>query len=165
MLRLARAEKSEYAMAEMMAEAADRIADGSALEKLRMLVRVQGGDVNYIDNLALFPKASIVETLTASSDGYVAQLSALNVGLASVDLGAGRSRKEDPVDHAVGIIVHKKVGDTLTKGEATFTIHANDPHRLAQAKEYLKDAIVSSPHAVAPLPMFYNTIEGSPTVK
>ncbi len=95
MLKLARKNASEFALAEYMAEAADALDNGSAFEKFRVLVGAQGGDVRVVDDPTLLPKASIIETLTAPKSGYVEQLSALQVGLASVDLGAGRERKED----------------------------------------------------------------------
>lgn len=158
MLRLARKDSSENALREYMAEAARHLDDGSAFEKFRTLVSAQGGDVRVIDDLNLLPKARIVESLTASQNGYIAQLSALSVGLASVDLGAGRERKEDSIDHAVGIMVHKKVGDAVRAGEPTFTLHADDPARLEQARQRLVDALVYSRTPTAPLPAFYNTI-------
>ncbi|MCC7449734.1 MAG: pyrimidine-nucleoside phosphorylase [Anaerolineae bacterium] len=160
MLRLARNNTSEYAMAECMAEAAQNLDNGTAFQKFRTLVEAQGGDVSLIDDPAKLPQASIIETLTATHSGYVEQLNALQVGMASIDLGAGRERKEDTIDHAVGLIVHKKVGDPITAGEPTFTLHANDRQRLEQAKKRLANTIVTSSRPTAPLPTFYDTIEG-----
>jgi len=159
MLKLARKNTSEYSLAEFMAEAADRLDDGSAFEKFRVLIEAQGGDVSVIDDPDKLPKATLTETLNAIKTGYVQQLSALSVGMASVDLGAGRTRKDDPIDYAVGILVHKKVGDALHIGEPVFTLYANDPARLAQAKERLAHAIVYSEQSTTPLPAFYNTLQ------
>ncbi len=158
MLRLARHDNSEYAMAECMAEAASRLDDGSAFEKFRVLVKAQGGDVGMIDDPDKLPQARIIETLAADQSGYVEQLNALQVGMAAVDLGAGRERKEDSIDHAVGIIVHKKVGDAVTAGDVTFTLHANDEAKLEQARRRLANTIVYSNRPAAPLPTFYDTI-------
>ncbi len=158
MLRLARKNTSETAMNNYMAEATAHLDDGSAFEKFRTLVSAQGGDVSVIDDLDRLPKASLIESINASQNGYIAGLSALSVGVASVDLGAGRERKEDTIDHAVGIMVHKKVGDAVKAGEPTFTLYANDPTRLEQAKRRLADALTYSPSPVPPLPAFYNTI-------
>ena len=160
MLRLARHDTSEYALAEGMAEAADRLSDGSAFEKFRTLVTAQGGDVSVVDNPDRLPRAQIIETLTAQKSGYIQQISAQEIGVAALDLGAGRERKGDPVDHAVGIIVHKKVGDPVEEGEPIFTVHSNDPTRLERAKAHLRNAPVYSSTVVAPLPTFYNTIYG-----
>jgi pyrimidine-nucleoside phosphorylase len=88
----------------------------------------------------------------------VEQLNALQVGMASVDLGAGRERKEDSIDHSVGIIVHKKVGDAVAEGDVTFTLHANDKARLERAKRRLEHTIVYRNGPTAPLPTFYDTI-------
>jgi pyrimidine-nucleoside phosphorylase len=96
--------------------------------------------------------------MSATRGGYVEQLSALQVGLASIDLGAGRERKDDDIDHAVGIIVHKNVGDAVEKGEPIFTLHANDSARLEQARQRLDNAIVYGNHPTAPLPTFYDVI-------
>ncbi len=158
MLRLARKDDSEYAMAECMAEAASHLDDDSAFEKFRVLVEAQGGDVSMIDDPSKLPQAKIVEPLTATQDGYVEQLNALQVGMASIDLGAGRERKEDTIDHAVGIIVHKKVGDAVTAGDPTFTLHADDPAKLEQARRRLEHTIVYNRRPTAPLPTFYDTI-------
>jgi pyrimidine-nucleoside phosphorylase len=160
MLRLARNDQSEYAMAECMAEAASHLDDGSAFEKLRLLVQAHGGDVSMIDDPARLPKARIVQAINAKQNGYVEQLNALQVGMASIDLGAGRERKEDNIDHAVGIIVHKKVGDAVITDEPMFTLHANDESRLEQAKQRLEHTIVYSSRPTAPLPTFYDTITG-----
>jgi pyrimidine-nucleoside phosphorylase len=78
------------------------------------------------------------------------------VGEASVILGAGRAQKSDAVDHAVGIIVCKKVGDRVEKGEPLFTIHANDETKLAEARAMVVAAFSFSDTPVAPLPLFYD---------
>jgi len=158
MLRLARKDTSEFAMAEYMAEAAECLKNSKAFEKFRELVIAQGGDVKQIDDPSLLPKAQIVETVTAAQSGYVEQLNALDVGMASIDLGAGRERKGDPIDYAVGVIVHKKVGDSVSKGEPMFTLHANDRGRLEAAKRRLAQTVVYSDQLTLPLPTFYDII-------
>jgi pyrimidine-nucleoside phosphorylase len=157
MIRLARHDKTDYALAAGMAEAADHLQDGSAFAKFRELVAAQEGDVRVIDNPDLLPTARLIEPIYAKKSGFVEQISAIEVGLAGLDLGAGRTRKDDKVDHAVGIMVHKKVGDAVATGEAIFTVHANDPERLLQATERLHRAMVYSPSPTAPLPTIYNT--------
>lgn len=160
MLRLARKDKSEYAMAEYMAEAAEQLRNGRAFAKFRDLVFAQGGDVSQIDNPDKLPKARLVEVVTATQSGYVQQLNAYDVGMASIDLGAGRERKGEEIDYSVGIIVHKKVGDAVSKGEPIFTFHANDAIRLAAAKQRLAQTIVYSDQLTLPLPTFYDIIMG-----
>jgi pyrimidine-nucleoside phosphorylase len=88
--------------------------------------------------------------------GNLAQIHARIVGETAVNLGAGRAKKGDPIDHAVGIIIHHKVGDIIEKGEPLFTIHANDEKLLADAKENMLKAHIFNDKKVAPLPLFYN---------
>jgi pyrimidine-nucleoside phosphorylase len=137
-----------------MAEAA--IASGGAFEKFRSLVRVQGGDVSFVDDPGKFPRAKIIEVVRANRGGYLSRVHARLIGEASVALGAGRARKGDPVDHAVGIIVHHKVGDKVEKDEPLFTIHANDGKNQAEARDQAGEAFNWSDFPVAPLPLFYN---------
>ena len=131
------------------------IADGSAFEKFRVLVQAQGGDVSYLDDTTKFPRAKFVEVVNALRSGSISQVQARSVGEASVTLGAGRAKKSDAVDHAVGFVIHKKVGDQVQKGEALFTIHANDEAKLAEAREAVLAAHSFSDTVVPPLPLFY----------
>lgn len=148
-------EKAEdEASARKMAE--EVLADGRAFSKFRELIIAQGGDVSYVDNPAKLPKAKLIETVNAPMSGNLAQIHARIVGETAVELGAGRAKKEDAVDHAVGIIIHHKVGDSVKEGEPLFTIHANDATLLAQAKEAILKAHIFSDEAVAPLPLFYS---------
>jgi len=131
------------------------IADGSAFEKLRLLVEAQGGDVSYVDDPSKFPRAKLVEVVKSPQSGYLAQVQARSVGEAAVTLGAGRARKSDPVDHAVGFIIHHKVGDQVEKGEPLFTIHASDEKKLAEARETVLSAHGFSEYPVERIPLFY----------
>jgi len=135
------------------------IADGRAWEKFTQLVQAHGGDVSQIENPERLPHAKIVQDVASSRSGYIARVDALEVGLTAVVLGAGREKKGDPVDHAVGIDVHVKVGDRIEAGQPLLTIHANDEGKRAEAEERLKAAIQFSDTAVDPLPLFYGTIE------
>jgi pyrimidine-nucleoside phosphorylase len=137
-----------------MAEKA--IADGSAFEKFRVLVQAQGGDVSYVDDTAKFPKAKFVEVVMAPRSGSISQIQARSVGEASVTLGAGRAKKSDAVDHAVGFVIHKKVGDKVEQGEPLFTIHANEEAKLEEAREVVLAAHSFSDSDVPPLPLFYD---------
>jgi pyrimidine-nucleoside phosphorylase len=74
-------------------------------------------------------------------------------------LGAGRVKKGDPIDHAVGVIAHRKVGDRVEAGQPLFTVHANDEEKLADAQERLLDAVAWSDTPVEPLPLFYGVVE------
>jgi len=131
------------------------IADGSAFEKFRVLVQAQGGDASYVDDTSKFPPAELVEVVEAPQNGYLAQVQARIIGEAAVALGAGRARKSDPVDHAVGFVIHHKVGDQVEKGESLFTIHANDQGKLVEARDAVLSAHAFSQEPVEPLPLFY----------
>lgn len=131
------------------------IADGSALEKLRVLVRAQGGDVSYVDDLSKFSKAGLVEVVNAPRSGYISQVHARGVGEAAVALGAGRAKKSDSIDHAVGFIIHKKVGDLVQAGEPLFEIHANNEEKLAEARRDVLAAHAFRDDFAPPLPLFY----------
>jgi pyrimidine-nucleoside phosphorylase len=131
------------------------IDDGSALETLRKLVQAQGGDVSYVDDVARFERANLIEEVKAPRSGFISQVHARIVGEASVALGAGRAKKGDPIDHAVGFLIHKKVGDKVKAGEVLFEIHANDEKKLAEARTNVLSAYQFSDEFVPPLPLFY----------
>src|SRR5690606_7986740 len=97
------------AAARKLAEASLR--DGRALERFRKLVAAQGGDVSYVDDPGKLPKAPFVETVKAPKSGYLKWVDAQVVGETSVEMGAGRAKKGDAIDPAVGIVVLHKVGD------------------------------------------------------
>ena len=136
-----------------MAEKA--VANGSALETLRVLVQAQGGDVSYVDDSTKFERAKYVEVVNAPRSGFISQVHARSVGEASVALGAGRAKKTDSIDHAVGFIIHKKVGDKVQEGEPLFEIHANDTVKLEEARKAVLSAHQFSDDFVPPLPLFY----------
>ena len=132
------------------------ISNGTAFEKFRVLVQAQGGDVSFVDDPDKLPGAKIDEVVKAPQTGYLAQVDARTIGEAAVALGAGRAKKSDNVDHAVGFIVHHKVGDKVEAGEPLFTIHANDTKKQAEARENALAAHVFSATPVLPLPLFYD---------
>ena len=132
------------------------ISDGSAFEKLRLLVQAQGGDVSYIDDTSKFPKAAYIEEVKSPQSGYLSEVQARTVGEAAVTLGAGRARKSDPVDHTVGFLIHHKVGDRVEAGEPLFTVHANDESKLGEAREAALAAHQFRGQPVERLPLFYN---------
>ncbi|MCS7178355.1 MAG: thymidine phosphorylase [Anaerolineae bacterium] len=144
--------------AEGVEMAAQTIADGSAWHKFRALVAAQGGDVRFVDEPDRLPRAPIVEVLPAPADGYLQKIDAAQVGMAVVDLGGGREKKEDPIDHSVGVIVHYKVGDWVQSGTPLYTLHANDRTRLEQARARLVAACTIGPEPVSPPPLFYKKI-------
>jgi len=142
-----------YQMAEKSIES------GSAFEYFQKLVKAQGGDVNVIDDPSKLPVAPIKSTLETEESGFVSEVHARTVGETAVVLGAGRSKKGQSIDLAVGILVHVKVGDEVGQGQPIFTIHARDEGTLAEAERRLKDTINKKKKKVDPLPLFYGLVD------
>jgi len=122
-------------------KALEVLESGKALEKFKKTVEMQGGDPNSIDNAALLPRSREKKQVICLESGYINSIDALQFGKALVQLGGGRMRKEDDVDHAVGFVLNKKVGDKIEKGEILYTIHYNDENKLKNAEDYLGRAI------------------------
>ncbi len=131
---------------------------GRAWLKFRDWIVGQEGNVAYIDDPTLLPQATLVEDMPSPRSGYVAGLDAMEVGLTAALLGGGRVRKGDPIDHAVGVVLAKKIGDYVNKGEALLTIHANDEQRLADARRRLLDAYSWSDESVERPPLVHEII-------
>src|SRR5687768_14382549 len=129
------------------------IADGSAFEKLRVLVDAQGCDVSFVEDTSRFERAKYIEVVESPRDGYLAEVQARSVGEASVTLGAGRAKKSDTVDHAVGFVIHHKIGDQVQKGEPLFTIHTNDRGHLDEVRDVVLAAHAFSDSPVDRLPL------------
>ncbi len=142
--------------ARQMAEEA--LESGQAWTLFRQLVHAQGGDLAYVDDPERLPRAALVETVSAARAGYLSGINAREVGETSVELGAGRARKEDLIEHSVGIVIHHKVGDRVEKGQPLFTIHANDPAKLKKARARLLAAHQWSDSPCDPLPLFYQVV-------
>ncbi|HWX54863.1 MAG TPA: thymidine phosphorylase [Verrucomicrobiae bacterium] len=125
------------------------IASGAALQKFREIVRLQNGNPKALDDLSLLPQAKNREDIPAAQAGYVTGMDCEKVGIASLVLGGGRERKEDNVDHAVGIVLHKKTGDKVAKGEALCTLHYNAAARLPEARALIAASYLLGPQAPA----------------
>jgi pyrimidine-nucleoside phosphorylase len=160
MLRLAGRGQRWTNPQEVYAMLEGQLANGAALAKLREMVEAQGGDVRVIDDPNFLPTARLVVDLPAKQSGYVARVDAESIARMAFELGAGREKKTDTLDLAVGVMVHHKVGDRVEQGEPLLTIHANDEAKLEQAKAYFDGAIKYSEARVEPLPLFYDTIYG-----
>ena len=158
MLKLAGQGKRWTDMDDTRARVDETLRGGGAFQRFRRLVEAQNGDAAQIDDPAKLPRAALKQTLSAKKSGYIANIFADKVGMASFVLGAGRAAKGDPVDHAVGIEVHAKVGDSASVGDLLMTIHANDGATLQQAQALLESAIEYADERVARLPLFYDVI-------
>jgi len=156
MLRLS-GKAANLTEAKSMAQAA--LSDGSALRKFRSLIEAQGGDPRYVDEPERLPAARLVEEFRSPKAGFLLSVHAAEVGHAAVDLGAGRAKVGDTIDHSVGIVVHHKVGDRVAQEDPLFTVHANDPALMRSATERVRNAHQISAHPVDRLPLFYGVIE------
>lgn len=101
------------------------VEDGSAFEKLRQMVIAQGGDVSYIDHPEKFPLSKHIVEVKASKSGFVKHIVALEIGESAMRLGAGRETFDDVIDMSAGIVLNKKVGDKVEKGEVLCVVHTN----------------------------------------
>jgi pyrimidine-nucleoside phosphorylase len=132
--------------------------DGQALDKFKAMVASQGGDINVIDFPDRLPRARYIESVYSERSAYVAGFDAGAIGWSCVRLGAGRMKKGDPIDHAVGMVIPAKVGHYFSAGDLIATIHANDKSKLDQARQELHDAITWSDSPVKPLPHLYERV-------
>ena len=127
----------------------DALASGAGLRKLREIVELQGGDPRAVDDPALLPRAREALPLRAERDGRVTRIACGAVGHAAMLLGAGRETVESAIDPAVGLVLHKKVGELVIQGEPLLTMHVNDRTHLEEVTNVLKDAIRVGPEAPA----------------
>lgn len=117
----------------------ENIQNGKAYHKFIELVQNQGGDIEYVKDVTKFEKAKIIQEVISTTEGYVQEINAEEIGKLSCDLGAGRKTKNDKIDLQVGIILNKKIGDFVSKGDKLATIYANDIERAKDtANELLK---------------------------
>lgn len=127
-------------VAEGKQQSAHLLSSGKALERFREMVKVQGGDPRSIDDTRKLPCASYTMPVAAPTRGFIGSLQCEQIGTACVILGGGRERKEDSVDPAVGIVLHKKVGDQVDAGEPVATIHYNAESRAQRAKQLIEES-------------------------
>ncbi len=135
----------------------EKLHRGEAFNKFKEFVQAQGGDVAQIENPDLLPKADSIIPVKASQSGYVHQIDALSIGLAAMKLGAGRATKDDMIDMAVGVVLDKKVGDSVGEGDVLAYIHANRVDN-AEAISYIQKAYCICKDPVCPPTLIYDVI-------
>ncbi|MGB6667334.1 MAG: thymidine phosphorylase [Candidatus Acidiferrum sp.] len=116
------------------------IVTGQAKEKFKQGIRLQGGDERVVDDSQLLPKARSYADVISSSSGFVTATNCEDFGTALAMLGGGREKKEDSIDHAVGLEFHKRIGDHVEKDEPLVTIHYNSGAKLAEAKGLIAES-------------------------
>lgn len=116
----------------------ENIQNGKAYNKFIELVQNQGGDIEYVKDVTKFEKARIIQEVISTTQGYVQEINAEEIGKLSCDLGAGRKTKKDKIDLQVGIILNKKIGDFVNKGDKLATIYANDIEKAKDTENELR---------------------------
>lgn len=120
--------------------ASDALTSGLALQKFREWISSQGGDISFIENTDLLPSCNLVKEVISQHDGYVTSINAEQIGISSAILGAGRQSKTDSIDYGAGIILKKKVGDRIEKGEIIAELYTNNESSFSAAEKMLLDA-------------------------
>jgi pyrimidine-nucleoside phosphorylase len=136
-----------HTVAEGKQQSAKLISSGKALDRFRQMVELQGGDARAIDDAKRLPHAQHTLQVSSAKAGYLASMQCEQIGTACVILGGGRERKEDSVDPAVGIVLHKKVGDRVAAGEPLATIYYNVEAPTARARQLIQESCVVTDEA------------------
>ena len=148
-------------IAEGKQKSAQLISSGKALERFRQMIELQGGNPTVTDDPKKLPLARYTTQAVSAKAGSVVSMQCEQIGTACVILGGGRERKEDSVDPAVGIVLHKKVGDRVAAGEPLATIHYNDDSRAERARELISQSCKIGNAAPATRPLIHRVIRKS----
>ena len=140
---------------ECIEKAKGAIADGSALERLAAMVEAQGGDAEYIRDTEKFEKATHTLDVLAERDGYIVSMNTESCGIASSMLGAGRVTIDSEIDFTAGIILHKKTGDKVEKGDVLATMYTTKPELFEAAEKRYQEAIVIGDEKPKTQPLIY----------
>ena len=146
-------EKTCYSMAK------GAIDNGLAINKLREMISAQGGNANVVDDYSLFKQPKYTAEIFSECDGYIEHTDAENIGIASVILGAGREKKGDPIDPSAGIVLKKKTGDYVKKGEPLAVFYTDDEGKIEGAKQEFLDAFTFGNERTQPQKLIYKIIK------
>lgn len=119
----------------------ENVLNGKGYKKLVQMVEKQKGDISYLEKIEKFQKTKYVQNILVDNEGYISKIPAEEIGRVACYLGAGRERKEDIIDHSVGIILKKKIGDFVKKGESIVEIHSNCEKKMEEAVKRIKESI------------------------
>lgn len=133
--------------------------NGRAFEKFKQTVKAQGGNVRWIEDTSLFPKAKFTEIVTARQSGYISRTDAEKVGIAAMRLGAGREKIGDGIDYGAGIVLEKKVGDYVDKGDTVARLYTNDESKICAAAEIFDTAVCYSDEKVEKAALIYDIVK------
>jgi pyrimidine-nucleoside phosphorylase len=155
MLVLGEAAKTQDEAIEILKKLID---SGAAFNKFKELVVAQGGDTNVVDDTNLLPSTQFSEIYKSKSEGYISELNALDIGLASVKLGAGRETKKSVIDFGAGIVLKKKIGDYVKKGEPLAILYSNNSANFTKAEEFMNLAYKMSQEKPLGKPLILKTV-------
>src|SRR5579871_2006084 len=148
-------------VAEGKQQSAQLISSGKALERFQQMVELQGGDPRVVDDPKRLPQAQHKTQVKSTRSGYISAMQCEQIGTACVILGGGRERKEDSVDPAVGIVLHKKIGDRVAAGEPLATVHYNDQGRAERARQMISESCQIADTAPSKRPLIHKVIRRS----
>lgn len=146
-------EKTCYSMAK------GAIDNGFAINKLREMISAQGGNANVVDDYSLFKQPKYTAEIFSECDGYIEHTDAEKIGIASVILGAGREKKGDPIDPSAGIVLKKKTGDYVKKGEPLAVFYTDDEGKIEGAKQEFLNAFTFGNEKTQPQKLIYKIIK------
>lgn len=146
-------------LADCRAMAEKSIADGSAFESFCNAVKAQGGDDGVLRDYTKFAAAPYKKDIVADKEGYIVKMDAETCGIASVALGAGRATKESKIDFAAGIMMRKKTGDRVAKGDTLATLYTSKQETLAEAEKLYLNALAFGDNSPAKTPLIYARVE------
>ena len=137
----------------------EALRSGAGLEKLRQMIAAQGGDPACCDDTSLLPKAKHIEELRSAEAGYIASMDTIRLGNAAQSMGAGRKQKTDTIDHSVGYIMHKRIGDRVEKGDVIATLHAKNPESAQDAGREILASLHFSESPVPPCKLIHAFVD------
>ena len=136
----------------------EAIESGRALDKMREWIAAQGGDARCVDDTSYLPSATVIYPVICDRDGYITETDAQLIGASAMILGAGRESKEDKIDPAAGIVIKKKPGDKVKKGEVLCHLHCSDVSKIKDAEATFRSAVKYGTEAPAKQELIYKII-------
>jgi len=134
------------------------IKNGKAFEKFLEIVQLQKGNIKYLKNPNSYPKAKYKETIVVKKNGYLRKVDNYQIGMASLELGAGRKTKTDRIDHTAGIIFYPKIGNKLNKGDIIVEFYTNKKHIIDEVKSMIENSLTFSSTKIKPMKLIKKII-------
>jgi len=139
--------------------AKEKIENGEAFKKFTEIVEHQGGDINYITNPSKYPKSKRIKKILSDKSGYIKEINTYQIGMASLELGAGRKTKTDIIDPKAGIVFYEKIGDRVKKGELICELHSETESKIKLAEQMISESIKFSSKKPTVLKLIKRTIK------